>query len=141
MVCLRKMASAVIACLLLMAIFFTMDPSGFVLLVGMYAFPVLLLYGAPVSIASDFITKKLVGVIRGVSSLLIHLFLAALFIFVPLVFYEWDKGLLFIVKSLSQNFVFFVGLLCASLFWCADEFFKSKCVKYIRKRIDELEIY
>ncbi|MDX1701207.1 MAG: hypothetical protein R3250_11345, partial [Melioribacteraceae bacterium] len=68
------------ACIGVMTIYFILESSGFVLLIAMYLLPILLFYGLPSSLLSDWITKKQKGIIRGISALVIHILLAALFV-------------------------------------------------------------
>ncbi len=138
----RKLVSAIVSCVLVMIIYFIIEQSGFVILLGMYLLPILLFYGIPASILSDFATKKLRGVICGVLALLIHLILATLFILIPILFSEWERNILLSdIESLLENFFLYTAILSSCLFWCIDEFLKSKRVKEIRKKIDALKIY
>ncbi|WP_391122589.1 hypothetical protein [Psychrobacillus sp. L3] len=127
----RKLVSAVMACLLVMFIYFLVEQSGFVILIGVYLLPILLIYGVPSSILSDFVTKKISGLLRGSLALFIHLFLAALFVLIP--FLETERSL--------NSFFFIAALLSSSLFWCIDEFLRSKRAKDICQKIDDLKIY
>ena len=113
-----------------MIIYFIIEQSGFVIIMGMYLLPILLFYGLPSSILSDVVTKKLKGAIRGISALLIHLFLAALFVLIPIMFYEFERDLLLSnIKSLLDNFFFITAILSSGLFWCIDEFLRCKRTK------------
>jgi len=116
-----------------MIVYFILEQSGFVIFMAMYLLPILLLYGLPSSILSDWITKKLKGIIRGISAFVIHLFLAALFVIVPiLLFSQWERELLFSdVRSLLDNFFFITAILSSFLFWLIDEFLR--CNKTKRK--------
>ena len=129
----RKFLSAIGSCIGVMIIYFILEPSGFVIFIAMYLLPILLFYGLPSSILSDWITKKLNGIIRGISALVIHLFLAALFVIVPiLLFSQWERELLFAdVRSLLNNFFFITAILSSFLFWMIDEFLR--CNKTKRK--------
>jgi glucan phosphoethanolaminetransferase (alkaline phosphatase superfamily) len=114
-----------------MIIYFLLERSGFVIIVGMYLLPILLFYGLPSSILSDVVTEKLKGAIRGISALLIHLFLAALFVLIPIILFdEFERNLLFSdIKSLLENFFFITAILSSSLFWCIDEFLRCTRTK------------
>lgn len=129
----RKFLSAIGSCIGVMIIYFILEPSGFVIFMAMYLLPILLFYGLPSSILSDWITKKLQGFNRGISALLIHLLLAALFVVVPiLLFSQWERELLFSdVRSLLDNFFFITAILSSFLFWFIDEFLR--CNKTKRK--------
>ena len=124
------------ACVLVMLIYFLIEQTGFVIIMGMYLLPILLIYGVPASILSDFVTKKLRVLLRGSLALLIHLFLATLFVLIPILFSEWERDLLLSnFRSLFGNFYFITSLLASSLFWCIDEFLRSKAAKYLHQEI------
>lgn len=127
----RKFLSAIGSCIGVMIIYFILEPSGFVIFMAMYLLPILLFYGLPSSILSDWITKKLQGFNRGISALLIHLLLAALFVIVPiLLFSQWEIELLFSdVRSLLDNFFFITAILSSFLFWFIDEFLRCNTTK------------
>ena len=137
----RKIVSAVMACLLVMFIYFLVEQTGFVIIIGMYLFPILLIYGVPASILSDFVTKKLRGFLRRSFALLMHLFLAALFIMIPILFSEWERELLLSdISSLFYNFYFITSLLSSFLFYCLDEFLRSKRAKALSEKIGDMRI-
>lgn len=127
----RKLFPGLIAGVLLMLIYFLLEQSGFVLLIGMYLLPILLIYGVLSSILSDFVTKRLRGLLRGSLALFIHLFFAASFVLMPIL--EMERRF--------NRLVLITALLSSSLFWCIDEFLRSKRAKDICEKIDELEIY
>jgi len=132
----RKIVSSILACVLVMFIYFLIDQNGFVIIIGMYLFPILLIYGVPASILSDFVTKKVRAFHRGSLALLIHLFFAALFVLIPTLFSEWERDLLLSdIRSLFYNFYFITAILSSSLFYCIDEFLRSKMVKYLHREI------
>ncbi|MDX1771919.1 MAG: hypothetical protein R3328_10355 [Planococcaceae bacterium] len=143
----RKFLSAIGSCIGVMIIYFILEPSGFVIFMAMYLLPILLFYGLPSSILSDWITKKLLnGIIRGISAFVIHLFLAALFVIVPiLLFSQWERELLFSdVRSLLDNFFFITAILSSFLFWFIDEFFRCSKTKkkwhVFKERFGDLRI-
>ncbi len=128
----RKLVSAIVACIMVMFIYFLIEPSGFVIMLGMYLIPILLVYGLPSSILSDFVTKRIKGVIRGGIALVIHLLLASVFVLILFNYGEaWVPFNLFLLLSLVSSF----------LFWSVDEFLKYNKAKQIRKKIDDLKIY
>jgi hypothetical protein len=129
----RKLISAIAACILVMFISLLIDPSGFVIMIGMYLFPILLIYGLPSSILSDFLTKKLEGIVRGGVALATHLLLAIVFVqtFFVISGEGWEP----------VNFFLLISLLSSFLFWSVDEFLKSNMIKQIRAKIDDLKIY
>jgi hypothetical protein len=140
----RKIVSAIAACLLVMLIYFIIEQSGFVIALGMYLLPILLFYGLLASIFSDFVTKNLKGLLRGGVALLIHLFLATLFNLIPFLFSELEwKHLFSEIRILlsSENFFFIISILSSSLFWCIDEILRSQIAKDLRIKIDNLKIY
>ena len=136
----------IVACIGVMTIYFILEPSGFVLLMAMYLLPILLFYGLPTSLLSDVFTKKQKGIIRGISALVIHILLAALFVIVPiLLFSQWERELLFSdVRSLLNNFFFMTAILSSCLFWFMDEFLRFKKTKDLWtvfvKKIGDLRI-
>ena len=142
----RKFLSAIGSCIGVMSIYFLLEPSGFVIIIAMYLLPILLFYGLPSSILSDWITKKLNGIIRGISAFVIHLFLAALFVIVPiLLFSQWERELLFAdVRSLLNNFFFITAILSSFLYWVIDEVLRCNKTKrkwhLFKARFGELKI-
>ena len=127
----RKVISAIGSCIGVMSIYFILEPSGFVIIMAMYLLPILLFYGLPSSILSDWITKNLKGMLRVVSALVIHLFLASLFVLVPILLYSpLERELLFSdVRSLLNNFFFITAILSSGLFWLIDEFIRCEKIK------------
>lgn len=121
----RKFVSAGMACVLVMLSFFLTGQTDFAIIIGIYLFPILLIYGVPSSILSDFVTKKLISFPRVILALIVHLFLATLFVVIPALF------------SSSQifNFYLIISLLSSFLFYCIDEFLRSKLVKYLYQKI------
>lgn len=108
----RKLVSALFSCILVMFIFFLIEPSGFVIMIGMYLFLILLLYGLPSSILSDFVTKKLKGMVRGGLALVIHLILATAFVMILFTYAEgWEPVNFFLLLSLLS----FSGVLMSCL--------------------------
>ncbi len=142
----RKFLSAIGSCIGVMIIYFILESSGFVIFVAMYLLPILLFYGIPSSILSDCITKKLIGIIRGISAFVIHLFLAALFVIVPiLLFSHFERELLVSdVRSLLDNFFFITAILSSFLFWVIDEFLRCNKTKrkwnVVKERFGDLRI-
>lgn len=142
----RKFLSAIGSCIGVMIIYFILESSGFVIFVAMYLLPILLFYGLPSSILSDWITKKLIGIIRGISAFVIHLFLAALFVIVPiLLFSHFERELLVSdVRSLLDNFFFITAILSSFLFWVIDEFLRCNKTKrkwnVVKERFGDLRI-
>ncbi|MGB5945205.1 hypothetical protein [Paenisporosarcina sp.] len=142
----RKIISAIVSCVFVMIIYFSIEQTGFVLFMGMYLLPILLFYGLPSSILSDVVTKKLKGPIRWMSALFIHLFLAVSFVLIQISFFsQWESDLLFSnITSLLDNFFFITAVLSSGLFWCIDEFLRCKRTKdtwhVLVEKIGELRI-
>lgn len=142
----RKLISAVGSCIGVMIIYFILEQSGFVIFMAMYLLPILLFYGFPSSILSDVVTKKLKGFSRGISALLVHLLLAAMFVLVPiLLFSQWERELLFSdVRSLLDNFFFITAILSSFLFWLIDEFLRCNKTKrnwnVVKEKLGDLRI-
>lgn len=90
----RKLVTAVTTCVLVMLIYFFEGQTAFVIVVILYLFPILLIYGVPASLLSDFVTKKLRGLSRRSCALLIHLFLGALFVVIPILLTGWERKFL-----------------------------------------------
>ena len=135
----RKLVTAVTTCVLVMLIYFFEEQTAFVIVVILYLLPILLIYGVPASLLSDFVTKKLRGLSRRSCALLIHLFLGALFVVIPILLTGWErKFLLSDIKSLFSNFYFITSLLSSCLFYCLDEFLRSKLAKCLYKRAKAL---
>lgn len=132
----RKLVSAVMACILVMLIYFLLDQTGFVIILGMYLLPILLTYGITASILSDFVTKNLRGFIRASLALLMHFSLATLFIVIPILLLDWERELLLSdFSSLFNNFFFITSLLSSVLFYCSDEFLRSKMARKLHLKI------
>lgn len=132
----RKFVSAIMVCILVMLSSSLAGETAFAFFLGMYLMPILLFYGVPSSILSDFVTKKLNGFFRASIALFIHLFLATFFVLIPILFSERDRNLLLTdIGSLFDNFFFIVSLLSSFLFYCLDEFLRSKLAKYLHQKI------
>ncbi|SFM92791.1 hypothetical protein SAMN05421832_10974 [Psychrobacillus psychrodurans] len=126
----RKLVTTVTTCVLVMLIYFFEGQTAFAIVVVLYLFPILLIY--------EF-TKKLRGLSRRSCALLIHLFLGALFVVIPILLTGWErKFLLSDIKSLFSNFYFITSLLSSCLFYCLDEFLRSKLAKCLYKRAKAL---
>ena len=142
----RKIISVIVSCVFVIIIYFLLEPSGFVLFMGMYLLPILLFYGLQSSILSDIVTRKLNGPIRGISALFIHLFLAVSFVLTQILLFSQSESDLLIsnISSLLDNFFFITLVLSSSLFWCIDEFLRCKRTKdtchLLVEKIGELRI-
>ncbi|MFJ7971545.1 hypothetical protein [Psychrobacillus sp. NPDC096389] len=137
----RKLFSGLLAGLMVLLIYFLLEQSGFVILIGSYLLPILLIYGVPASVVSDFITKKLSGLLRGILSLIIHLLFAISFVLIPNLFLESERAILFSDLSSLNSLVFVTALLSSSLLWCIDELLRSKIARVMCEKIGDLKIY
>lgn len=112
---------------------------GLGLFLGMYLLPILLIYGIPSSILSDFLTKKLSWLNRFFIALMIHLFMATLFVIVPTLLLEQERDMLFSdTSSLLNNFFFISAVLSAFLFWFIDELIRSELGQKIGWKFKEI---
>ena len=118
----RKLVSAVVTYVLFMIIYFLFYQSWFIILLGIYLFPFILFYGVPVSVLSDFLTKKIEGKYRGILALFIHVFLATLIVLIPALFSEMGRDI--ILPDLQ--FFLLIPILSSSFFWCIDELLRMK---------------
>lgn len=99
---------------------------GAYLFYAMYAVPLVLIYGLPVSCLSDFLTKKISEVRRVLTAFLIHVSFGVAFTFIFTFVLEPDlyqSGHFFNDITLS----FFWGATLSSLlFWAVDEYIRCK---------------
>jgi hypothetical protein len=105
---------------------------GFGLVLGMYILPILLIYGVPVSVFSDFVTYRLTGYIRGFIALLIHLSFAVLFILIPVLISnrEWNTIFSDFYNLLDNYYFFFLASIISSIiFWFIDEFIRCNSIR------------
>lgn len=137
----RKLFSGLLAGLMVLLIYFLLEQSGFVILIGSYLLPILLIYGVPASVVSDFMTKKLSGLLRGISALLVHLLFAISFVLIPNLFSEAERALLLSDISNLNSLVFVTALLSSILLWSIDELLRSKIARDICEKIGDLKIY
>ncbi|MDW0118480.1 hypothetical protein QTL97_16235 [Sporosarcina thermotolerans] len=101
-------------------------------MIGMNLFPILLLYGLPSSVLSDFVTKKLKGIGRVGAALVIHLILATAFI---MIIHRNEEG------WEPMKFLLLLSLLSSFLFWSVDELLKIYKAKQIRMKNGDLKIH
>lgn len=99
---------------------------GAYLFYALYAVPLVLIYGLPVSCFSDFLGKRIDGTKRWVVALLIHVFFGFGFTFVFILIVE--PNLLkteFIFSGIT--FFFIWGATLSSLvYWAVDEYIRCK---------------
>ena len=143
---LRKLISAFGATVMMVILFSVLDQSGVGLFFGMYILPIVLIYGIPSSIFTDFLTRRTGGLNRMAAAGLLHVFLGALFVTVPTLIFNMEQGNW--LNSIRNNgFFFFSAVLSAFMFWCFDEAWKSKWFAGLKgkclgifKRIGDLRI-
>lgn len=121
----RKLVSAVVTYALFMIIYILLYQSWFIIILGVYIFPIILFYGVPVSVFSDLLTKNIKGKFRGILALFIHLFLATSVVLFPALFSELGRDI--ILPDLQ--FFLMIPILASSFFWCIDEAFRIKETK------------
>lgn len=140
----RKLISALATTVVMVILYSILEEFGIGLFLGMYILPILLIYGIPCSILSDYLTKRLGGYKRRAAAAMLHVFLGALFVAIPTLVFEQGSSL----TSLWNNAFFFLNATVSSFtFWCLDELIKSKgchdftgkCLGVLR-RIGDLRI-
>ncbi|MFD2042910.1 hypothetical protein ACFSTA_01150 [Ornithinibacillus salinisoli] len=134
----RKFVSAVIATYMALTIFMIFSSgiplkfnlSEFIGAIGfqsLVAAPSVLLFGIPISILSDFITKRLKGGIRQLSSLIIHITSASLYI----VFVQEITNSVWTTMNLlgfRVNEFLFIAVLISLFLWLLDEISKNRTI-------------
>ncbi|UYZ23966.1 hypothetical protein [Mesobacillus jeotgali] len=129
----RKLVSAIGATLMMVILFSILDHSGIGLFFGMYILPIILIYGIPSSILSDFLTRKTDRGKRIAAAALLHVFLGALFVAVPTFIFDAENANW--ISSLRNNgFFFFSATISAFIYWCFDEMLKSKWFGALRRK-------
>lgn len=123
----RKVIAALISGLLMVTMYSISDGIGIGIFFGMYLLPIIFVYGIPSSVLSDYATKSFKGTKRIVASFLLHLFLATLFVPIPM----WISGSTWFsgITGLLDVFFFISALITAILFWITDELIKIKHAK------------
>lgn len=87
------------------------------LAIGMYLLPILLIYGVPSSVLSDFTTNRLKGLKRIGASFLVHTSMGVLFLAAPILLTGSQNGI--------ENFFSPFVVLTAIIFWLMDEVIRS----------------
>lgn len=111
------------------------DAVYYAFLVACVVFPIILLYGLPVSIMADVVTKPFemlgLGLARTLISLLIHLVLGLGFVFIyALVYNDVNSFTSFNVFWATSKIQFIASTLASFLFWLMDEWLRTKFRKY-----------
>ncbi|WLR57369.1 hypothetical protein LC048_11225 [Mesobacillus subterraneus] len=142
----RKLISAFGATLIMVLLFSVLNQSGVGLFFGMYILPIILIYGIPSSILSDFFTRKTYGGKRFAAAAFHHIFLGALFVAVPTLIFDAENGN-WIGSIRNNGFIFFTAVVSAFIFWCLDEAIKSEWFGIVRgkclgilKRIGDMRV-
>jgi len=140
----RKLVAAIVTCGLMMTLALFGEDLSFSVFLGMYLLPILLIYGIPSSLFSDWATRRLEGWTRGLLELMIHLTFAMLFVLVPNLMIGGLDELIAIVKYWYTHFFVIMSLLSSFLFWGVDELLKwerlRKSCSSVLQRIGELRI-
>jgi MFS family permease len=140
----RKLISALATTVVMVILYTILEEFGVGLFLGMYILPILLFYGVPCSILSDYLTRRSGGYKRMVAAALLHVLLGALFVAIPTLIFEQGSWL----TSFWNNAFFFLNAAVSSfIFWCLDELIKSKWFSDVRgkclvvlRRIGDLRI-
>lgn len=129
----RKLVAAIGATMMMVILLSIMDQSGVGLFFGMYILPIILIYGIPSSILSDFLTRRSYGVKRVAAAALLHVFLGALFVAVPTFIFDADNGN-WLGSIRNNGFLFLIAVVSSFIFWCFDEAIRSKWFGRVRGR-------
>ena len=137
---LRKLISGFGTTTMMVILLSVLDQSGVGLFFGMYILPIVLIYGIPSSIFTDFLTRRSNGVKRVAAAGFLHVFLGALFVAVPTFIFDMAQGN-WLASIRNNGFFFFNAVLSAFIFWCFDEALKSewfaglrgKCLGFFKK--------
>ncbi|MGM0847087.1 MAG: hypothetical protein ACQEUT_19195 [Bacillota bacterium] len=95
--------------------------------IGLYLLPILLIYGVPSSIVSDFITNRLKGFKRVSASFLIHILMGVFFLAAPILLTGSISGI--------ENFFSPFVVLSAFIFWLMDEVIRSNKFRQILVKV------
>ncbi len=131
----RKLIAALISGLLMIAMYSIFIGIDIGVFFGMYLMPIIFIYGIPSSMLSDYATKSLMGTKRIIVALLIHLFLAATFVPIPMFISGYKIETWFSeATGLFDVFLFIHALIAAVLFWLIDELMKNKTCQIKRRK-------
>jgi hypothetical protein len=90
--------------------------------ISLFVLPGVLLYGLPVSVLSDKLTKSLSGVKRVLLSLVIHLFFGLSFVFIIGIFIAPENLFTSFNQFWRDAYLFFAfSTLVSLLYWSVDE--------------------
>ncbi|MET3696422.1 hypothetical protein SAMN05877753_103334 [Bacillus oleivorans] len=135
----RKILTILIGTLLsysVLAVGFMNESLDVILFMLMITYPFIFLYGLPVTILSDKITKDSLGVKRVIKAFLFHVLFGMGFVFVLSFFFD-PHELFFNFKeywSSEGELLFFAATLTSFFFWLVDEgircFQRKYCYSY-----------
>ncbi len=75
------------------------------------------------------------GKIRMVAAFFIHIFLATLFVLIPLFFSGYEREMWMSDLTVLLDVFFFISaILCALIFWVTDELIKNETCKLKRRK-------
>ncbi|MGD6991310.1 hypothetical protein [Sutcliffiella horikoshii] len=132
----RKILSALTTGLIMIMLYSAYDGFGIGFFFGMYLLPIIFIYGIPSSILSDFLTKGLTRKTRMVAAFFIHIFLAILYVLIPLFLSGYNRGMGFSEVTGSLDFFFFISaIISAFAFWGTDELMKNEPCKLKRRKL------
>ena len=129
----KKLVSSLGATMMMVILFSILDESGVGLFLGMYILPIILIYGIPSSILSDFLTRRTGGVKRMAVAGFLHVLLGALFVAVPTFIFDTENGN-WINSVWNNSFFFFTAVVSSFIFWCFDEAIKSEWFGHLREK-------
>ena len=125
---------------------FVLDESGVGLYLGMYILSIILIYGIPSSLLSDFLTRRNGALKRMAAAGFLHVFLGALFVTVPTFIFDAENGN-WLTSIRNNGFFFFTAVVSSFIFWCFDEAIKSDWFDHLRgkclgilKRIGDMRV-
>ncbi|GAM12328.1 hypothetical protein [Mesobacillus selenatarsenatis] len=130
---LRKLISAFGATGMMVMLLSVLDQSGVGLFFGMYILPIVLIYGIPSSIFTDFLTRRTGGLKRRAAAGLLHVFLGALFVLIPTLLFDAGNGN-WLTNLRNNGFFFFTAVVSAFIFWRFDEALKSEWCGDLRRK-------
>lgn len=142
---LRKIVGTFTTCGIIFIITALTGEMAFGLFMQMYLLPVLLFYGIPVSMFSDYLLRRLGGFFRGFIALFFHLLFAVIFILFPTTIgWKWDLLYVDNIMEVFNSIFIYIAIISAFIFWFMDEILKYKplkdmCASLLRK-IGELRL-
>ncbi|MGD6834826.1 hypothetical protein ACQCT5_21995 [Sutcliffiella halmapala] len=130
-----KIFSALITSLLMIMLYSAYAGFGTGIFFGMYLLPIIFIYGIPSSILSDSVTKRITGKMRMVCACFIHIFLAALFVLIPLFLSGYEREMwMSDLTGLLDVFFFISAIISSLIFWVTDELIKNETCKLKRRK-------